>query len=499
VFSLTPRRVRDANLRTKLVAVVLALMALAFVAVAAATTFALRNFLLGQLDEQVQEASTRFAVLLGHPGETDADRDVHQFDSVAGQAAGTLGARLRGSHVIAAAVVTGVRGGVRPLGVDDRELLPRLPVGGPMTVSFHGVGEYQVLVSRGAGAETLVTGLPTGPVDGTVHRLIAIELVVYAIALGAVGVLAPSLVRLTMRPLSRITSTAARVANLPLTADFVSLSADGHESDQPAEISVPHPGAAQTEIGTLSAAFDRMLRNVEQSFAARQASEQRLRRFLGDASHELRTPVAVIRGHAELARTAPDVPAEVDHALERIVGESQRMGHLVDDLLLLARLNSDRAFEPTEVDLTRIVLDTVSDARAAGPEHHWKLDLPDEPVEVSGDPDAVHQVVANLLANARVHTPPGTTVLTALRGTGPDAEIAVSDDGPGIPPDVLPNIFERFVHADPTRATATGGSGLGLAIVDAIVRRHGGSTTVTSEPGETRFVVRLPASRPDGP
>jgi two-component system OmpR family sensor kinase len=247
-----------------------------------------------------------------------------------------------------------------------------------------------------------------------------------------------------------------------------------------------------TEIGTLNAAFEQMLDNVEQSLAARQASEDRLRRFLGDASHELRTPVAVIRGHAELARTSESLPAEVDHALERIVSESERMGHMVDDLLLLARLNSGRDLDRADVDLTRVVLDTVSDARAAGPEHRWQLDLPDEPVEVEGDQHALHQVLANLLGNARLHTPPGTTVLTTLERAGSGAVVTVVDDGPGIPPGVLPDIFERFVRADDAGSEVPGGSGLGLAIVDAIVRRHGGSTEVRSRPGRTEFSVRLP-------
>lgn len=482
-------RLSDITLRTKLAAVVLVLMTIAFLAVAFATTLALRHFLFGQLDQQLAAASERFSVLLDRPTDQDADNGTHQFETVAGQSAGTLGARLSGHTVVAAAVIGRPgdrRGHLQPLSAGNRRLLLHVPHDGvPVTIHFAGLGEYRVVAEPRAGGETILTGLPTGPVDNTIHRLIGIEVVVYAVALVGVGILATSLVRLTLRPLNRITDTAARVATLPLTAGNVSLSAP--EAD-----GAPPRRHGDTEVGTLTAAFEQMLGNVEQSLAARQASEDRLRQFLSDASHELRTPVAVIRGHAELARTSESLPVDVDHALQRIVGESERMGHMVDDLLLLARLNSGRDLERTDVDLTRVVLDTVSDARAAGPDHRWQLDLPDEPVEVRGDQHALHQVLANLLSNARLHTPPGTTVLTTLEGSGGGATITVADDGPGIPPEVLPDIFERFVRADDNRSAVTGGSGLGLAIVDAIVRRHGGSTEVRSNPGKTEFVVRLP-------
>jgi two-component system OmpR family sensor kinase len=481
-------RLHDMTLRTKLIAVVLALMTVAFVAVAAATTLALRHYLLGQLDQQLQAASTRFSVLLESPSDRDADT-VRQFETVAGQSAGTLGARLHAGTVLAAVVIGrpgDPRGRVEPLGPADRAVLAAVPQdGSPASVHFPGLGEYRVVAVRGAGDQTLITGLPTGPVDHTIHDLVVIELVVYAVAVVVVGILGASLVRLTLRPLNRITDTAARVATLPLTTGSVSLS-----PDEPADEALRPPG--DTEVGTLAAAFDQMLRNVEQSLAARHAGEARLRRFVSDASHELRTPVAVIRGHAELARTSDALPPDVEYALARIVGESERMSHIVDDLLLLARLNSGRELERSEVDLTRLVLDAVSDARAAGPDHRWQLDLPGEPVEVLGEQHALHQVLANLLSNARLHTPSGTTVLTMLQPANGGATITVADDGPGISPEVLPNIFERFVRGDDTRSATTGGSGLGLAIVDAIVRRHGGRTEVESKPADTRFVVHLP-------
>jgi two-component system OmpR family sensor kinase len=237
-----------------------------------------------------------------------------------------------------------------------------------------------------------------------------------------------------------------------------------------------------------------MLEQVESALVQREESEARLRHFVADASHELRTPVAVIRSHAEYARrTDSSVAPEVGRSLDRIVSESARMGHLVDDLLLLARLDSGRPLAREDVDLTRVVLDTVGDARIAAPDHRWQLTLPEDPVTVRGDRNALHQVLSNVLSNARLHTPPGTAVHTTLTVTGGRADVVVADDGPGISSEVLPHVTERFVRADGSRSHATGGTGLGLAIVAAIVAEHGGTVEVTSPGRGTRVAVRLPS------
>jgi two-component system OmpR family sensor kinase len=238
-----------------------------------------------------------------------------------------------------------------------------------------------------------------------------------------------------------------------------------------------------------------MLGHVESALARRHASEARLRTFAADASHELRTPLAAIRGYAELARRHPGtLPPEVEHALRRVESESARMSALVEDLLLLARLDAGRPLESAPVDLTRLVIDAASDARVAGPGHRWQLELPDGPVMVLGDEQRLHQVLANLLSNARTHTPPGTTVTVAL-GSGPSggaAELSVTDDGPGIPAELQPDLFERFVRGDSSRSRAAGSTGLGLAIVAAVVGAHQGTVAVASQPGHTRFVITLP-------
>jgi two-component system OmpR family sensor kinase len=265
-----------------------------------------------------------------------------------------------------------------------------------------------------------------------------------------------------------------------------------------------------------------MLFHVERALGRRAASEARLRRFAADASHELRTPLSAIRGYAELALRHPGpVPEDVTHALRRVESESARMSVLVDDLLLLARLDAGRPLEREPVDLSRLAIETTSDARVARGDHRWRLELPDEPVLVDGDEHRLHQVLANLLSNAGKHTPPGSMVSVALtlgdatagpevpavpagtavvqRGVappGPRVELSITDDGPGISADLLPELFERFTRGEAGRArdaSAAGKStGLGLAIVDAVVAAHGGAIVVTSHPGMTRFAILLP-------
>lgn len=481
------RLTRTPKLRTQLVALLLVLLSLGFLLVAAVTTFALHRFLLDRLDQQLVAAGTRFSISLEHPNDRDADNNP-PFNSIAGQAAGTLGARVLGGTVTAAAVVgDDADDRTTAPGSAARAVLARItPAAAPRTVDIPGLGDYRVIVVRGDDGDLLITGLPLGTVDDTITRLVAIEAVVFGAALLVIGVSGALFVRLALRPLNRVADTAARVADLPLSSGTVSL------PERAPEI------ASHTEVGTVSGAFNHMLEHVESALHQRHASEDRLRRFIADASHELRTPVAVVRSHAEYAqRIADEQSPEVGRSLARIAAESERMGHLVDDLLLLARLDSGRPLAYEDVDLSRLVVDAVSDARVAGPEHRWQLELPAEPVTVIGDEIALQQVLANLLANARIHTPPRTTVTTAIRRTSSGgADLSIADDGPGIPADVLPTVFERFVRADDSRSRTTGSSGLGLAIVEAIVRGHDGTVVVDSKPGLTRFSIALPSAPP---
>jgi two-component system OmpR family sensor kinase len=291
-------------------------------------------------------------------------------------------------------------------------------------------------------------------------------------------------------------------------------------------VELPHrvPDAdPRTEVGQLGSAFNRMLGHVERALTRRQASEDRLRQFAADASHELRTPLAGIRSYTELALRSPDpVPESVRHALRRVEAESVRMSHLVDDLLLLARLDAGRPLADEPVDLSRLVIEATNDARVAGSDHRWLLDLPDEPVTIRGDAHRLHQALANLLTNARKHTPAGTTVQVSLspaetgpadaaagvprpgNGRTPMVEVTVTDDGPGVPAEMQATVFERFVRGGEGRSRAAGSTGLGLSIAHAIVAAHQGTLSLTSRPGRTVFRMTLPAGRsangaPPGP
>ncbi|WP_090474631.1 sensor histidine kinase [Nakamurella panacisegetis] len=356
------------------------------------------------------------------------------------------------------------------------------------TVSIPGWGEYRVVqvVPRGLSTTgdkiTLINGLSLSSVTDTQRRL---ALVMALVAGGAIilgGLIVFVIVRRSVRPLERVAATARKVATLPLDKGDVDLT-----------IRVPARDTdSRTEIGSVGAAINQMLGHVSGALSARHASETRVRQFVADASHELRTPLAAIRGYAELARRGEHEPGAVAHALRRVESETGRMTTLVEDLLLLARLDSGRPLANEEVDLTMLVVDRVSDARVAGPDHRWQLDLPDEPVTVTGDSARLHQVLANLLANARTHTPPGTVVVTGLRREPGGVVMTVTDNGPGIPAELQPEIFGRFVRGDSSRSRAAGSTGLGLSIVTAVIAAHGGTVTVESRPGRTCARVWLP-------
>lgn len=489
------------RLRTRLLASMLALLALACAVVGLATTYALRGFLLGRLDQQLRAAGSRYSVSLeyGDTGRSPDDTgsspyggprglDVPPggFGDVRGQAVGTLGARVINGQLAQAAIVTD-DGRAVTFTLDDVLRLGALtPDGKPRNVQLDAVGGYRVLALAGRDGDVLVAGLPLTGVGDAVARLAAVEIVVFAVTLLATGLAGAVLVRLSLRPLARVTSTAQRVAALPLASGEVALPPRSLPRD---------PG---TEVGQLGAAFDHMLDHVESALTERQASESRLRQFIADASHELRTPLAAIRSHTELALRLPErLPAPVEHALHRVEAASARMATLVEDLLLLARLDAGRPLANEPVDLTRLAIEATSDARAGGRDHRWALELPDEPVIVAGDEQRLHQVLANLLANARTHTPPHTLVTVAVAvPAGSDyphtAALTVSDTGPGVPPELLPRIFERFTRGDSARSRAAGSTGLGLAIVAAVVKAHAGSVTASRVEDRTVFRVLLP-------
>ncbi|MFE2491907.1 sensor histidine kinase [Streptomyces mirabilis] len=475
------------TMRARLTAGLLVLLAVSCAAVGVAAVYELNGFLTGRLDQQLHDVGVRFPASLEHGTVKPSDHDGDENGDTRRQSTGTFGARLVGRDVTNAAVVPSGQN-ITDLNVSlttsDRQTLAGIPADGRAhTVCLSALGDYRVLAARGLDGDVLVTGLPMEPVRAAVHRLELVAGCVFGLALVVAGVAGALWVRWSLRPLSRVAATATRVSELPLASGEVALPPRAPEQDP------------RSEVGRLAGAFNRMLGHVEDALTKRHASEERLRSFAADASHELRTPVASVRGHAELALLHPDpVPPKVTRALQRIAAESARMGEMVDDLLLLARLDAGRPLERLPVDLTHLVLDSVTDARAAGPDHRWTLELPEEPVTVTGDAHRLQQVLANLLANARWHTPVGTKVTVSLETDADTAVLTVHDDGPGVPEDVQPGVFERFTRADRRRTGgAGGGAGLGLSIVAAVVEAHGGTVELESRPGATTFTVRLGA------
>jgi len=478
------------SLRTRLLVAVVALVAAVCAVIGVATTLAVYHLQVGRLDAQLYPAADRTR----HAGDQDQDDD-HTSPRLPLSHAPPLPPAIGGISTYVAAndvhieqVFDPAKGppatGWRQLSAEQVTVLHSVPPDGrPYTADIPDLGTYRVLGARAPDGDSFYTGLPMADVLATRNWLIVLEI---SIGLGAAllaGLIGAFVIRSNLRPLRRVAATAGRVAELPLDRGEVALSVRVPDEDTD----------PRTEVGQVGAALNRMLGHVARALAARQASEMRVRHFLADASHELRTPLAAIRGYAELTRrVSAEVPPDVAHAMRRVESETGRMTTLVEDMLLLARLDSGRPLESASVDLSRLVIDAVSDAHVAAPEHRWRLDLPPESVTVTGDPARLHQVLANLLANARTHTPPGTFVTVRL--TAGPVVITVEDDGPGIPPDLLPEVFDRFARGDTSRSRAAGSTGLGLAIVAAVVEAHHGTVEVTSEPGRTVFTVRLPAA-----
>ncbi|WP_370945271.1 sensor histidine kinase [Amycolatopsis sp. cg5] len=495
-MSSSPRAKRPWSLRRRLIVQLAALLTLVCLVVGVVTEFALRDFLIGQLDQRLSAASDRGFRGPGpdrRPSGSSCERPPGALYAV-GQGVDSLFVEVSQKCGIRAAVLRSPRDGspgeqvphdAIPIG--DATKLLTLPLDNPRTVDVGKLGGYRVVAKHTPEGGLLVTGLPTNDVRDTLWSLgfifggVALGGLILAGAVGAVTI------RRTMEPLDRLAATAARVAELPLDRGEVALSerVDDVDTDP------------RTEVGKVGSALNRMLGHIANALKARQASESRVRQFVADASHELRTPLAAIRGYAELTRRSKEnVPPDIAFAMSRVESESARMTTLVEDLLLLARLDSGRPVVHEPVDVSRLVADAVADAHVAGPEHKWLLEVPGEPIGVLGDSGQLHQVLTNLLANARSHTPAGTTVTTSLSTTDGQVLLKVVDDGPGIPPEVLPDVFERFARGDNSRSRAAGSTGLGLSIVAAVVGAHHGDVKVWSQPGRTEFHVTIPAANP---
>ncbi|OLO47373.1 two-component sensor histidine kinase [Actinomyces oris] len=534
---LTPPR----SLRTRLVVGVLGLVLVMAAVMSAFSTVSLRHTLMARTDSQLMAAAQRAAdkrhdltqearKASKEAAQGGQDKPGDQSDGAggadggpgkegvppgldaAGQTTGTLTlitTQTSASSNEAAAYID-KNGHYAAISKEDcRLLLSQATEDHPVTVHLHHLGSYRVVATRDeASGSTVITGLSLEGDKALIRTQLLIELAVALVGALVVALAGRVMVRSSLAPLERVARTAHRVASQPLERGEVSIEDRVEKADL----------GSSAEVGQVGGALNTLLGHVESALAARQRSETQVRQFVADASHELRTPLASIRGYTELIRREgadADLPEEATYALERVHSESVRMTALVEDLLLLARLDAGRELRREEVDLVGLLVDTVADARAAGPDHDWQLDLAvlepptdataaeaedflPEPPLVIGDEARLRQVVVNLLANARVHTPAGSHVTTTLAREGDTLIVRIHDDGPGIAPDVRDRLFERFARGDSSRERRTGSTGLGMSIALAIVQSHGGSIDVDSstapEDHGTTFSVRLPAA-----
>ena len=490
------------SLRARLLAGQLALLTAVCIGIGTVTEVALYRYLVGELDSQLLQIAQRSSMMERRPPlpEYPHSRPLRprpgpgpDFLDAPGQPIGMVAVAVNGAGTVTAGML-GRSGDRDPLSATAVGQLADLPgQRGPVTRNLDGLGRYRlVTMPARRGGSTLVIGVSMGNVEQTLARVALIFAVVTTLALLIAISVGMLIIRRALSPLNRVAGAAGAVADLPLDRGEVALPVRVNDAD----------ANPNTEVGRLGLAVNRMLDHIAAALSTRQASESRVRQFVADASHELRTPLAAIRGYTELAqRRRAEVPDDVAHAMSRVESEADRMTHLVEDLLLLARLDSGRPLDNEPVDLARLCADVISDAHAAGRGHHWTLDVPAEPILIAGDDARLHQVVANLLANVRVHTPPGTSVTVALTADADQAVLRVTDDGPGIPAELQSEVFERFARADTSRSHRDGSTGLGLAIVSAVVRAHHGTIELRSAPGHTEFTVRLPVGsvgpRPD--
>ena len=475
------------SLRSRLLLATVVLAAVGLFVADGATYALLRSSLIGRIDDQLRNASAfvsgiEFAdgggIRVPAPGPGGGERHgdhgrppetqvIERLDAD-GTVVATSGAGPFGSTQSPPLLPTGLPGSTSAQDGETSRLFS--------TDSIDGTSRYRVLASAASDGGTIVLAYPLGDAEAALGRLLWIEAVVTLAVLAAVAGVALWLVRLGLKPLTNMEQAAAEIA----------------AGDLSRRVS---PAGGTTEVGRLGGALNVMMERIEAAFAERRASEARLRRFVADASHELRTPLTSIRGYAELFRHgAEDRPEDLAKSMRRIEEESARMSTLVDELLLLARLDQGPQLDRGPVDLAAVAADAVSDARTVQKDRPIHL-VASGPVIVTGDEARLRQVTANLVSNALEHTSPETPVHVNVAASGGEATLIVADEGPGLAPEDASRVFDRFFRVDESRSRDDGGAGLGLSIVAAIAHAHGGSVAVETAPGAgARFIVTLPVA-----
>ncbi len=468
------------HLRSRLIAILVAALGIACLIIGLSTYVTLQNSLYQQAQSDLKETSHRVVQPTSRDGkreEVDCS-DLQKSSSLfaPGQASGTIITCVESEGAVEVASKLGKDGTVQTLSANDQVTLGTMALNATKEevreVKLEsGLYLIKITPKANSSADAQVVGIPLANVQQTLTIfVIVVALGSIAVMVGA-GVAGSYIIRGTMKPLERVSAVATDVAHLE-----------------------PRDSDPRTEVGAVGYALNQLLDNVNSALEVRERTEHQIRAFIADASHELRTPLAAIKGYSDMLRWTEPLSESGQSSLARIDSQTERMSRLVEDLLTLARLDEGREPKLEQVDLTELVLECTSDMQAAARTHEWHLNLPDEPVEVVADRSQIQRVILNLLSNARKHTDEGTRVTAGLSVDAARREtvVTVTDNGPGIAPEFLPKIFDRFTRADKARSGSDGTTGLGLAIVQAIVQAHGGSIQVQSQPGHTVFTVRLP-------
>ena len=513
---------RRRSLAGRLSRALAACVALALIVMVAASTLVMRSWMLGNMDSELHRLSQRAGEHLdvedAPDDEVDADDDSDEGARAVQQSGGRVprpggpvvpggpkGPGFGGSGIAegtlqyvsedgqaAGAVVSNFS--VTYLNEPALEILAHVPTdGAPHTVHLKELGTFRV-TSQVVDDKTVLVGVQMDSIDDVVLMLVAVEVGLSLVVAIAAGFAGRTWVRRELRPLGVVRAAAADIARRDLADDTEELTRVGEEAT-----------SGPVEVADVAGALNSMIDAVEDGMERRARSEAKLRQFVADASHELRTPLASVQGYAQLARRDID-EASRTQALERISSEGARMASLVEEMLTLARLDGDRALKRDNVDVIPLILDALSDAHVVAPDHVWELgEAADAPV--IGDEAALRQILTNLLANARVHTPAGTRVTVSLtratQGTESDkgapassmVTLRVADDGPGIPANIRDRVFDRFVRGDSSRTRdGRGSSGLGMSIVESLARAMGGSARLVDSEKGTVIDVTLPAA-----
>ena len=486
---------RNWSLRNRLTAGVLALSAIGFIGAGLVAQSSLHGYLIGQIDDQLISVVGGTSQRLNQAGiandeevnPNDDDDNQHSPRRAAATPLTPLNRIPTSTSVTlldrSGAFVGGIGGDLNANRITDFIVgwtPERVASFGaqPFNLQTPGADFRIVAAVLPSSAGSVIVAQSLSDFDRTMHKINRIFLLIGLIVLLLIGFAARQVIKLSMKPLEDVEATAQKIAAGDLSARLENLEPD-------------------TEVGRLSASLNTMLGRIEESFAVRTESEDKLRRFVADASHELRTPLTAIRGFAELHRqgAVPD-GEKTKELLGRIEKESVRMATLVEDLLLLARLDQSRAIEFNPVDLVHVIEEVVASASAAGPSHPITVEMPKE-LFILGDSGRIYQVMTNLLANARVHTPVDTSIHVLARQDDDGVYISIADNGPGLSEEDQKRIFERFFRADPSRQrTSHEGSGLGLSIVDSVMQAHGGKVGVVSKTGQgTTFTLFFPTEK----